>query len=197
MQLALSSTAPSEIAGSAAKFEEAQEKHPVYMGRPLDTRTGPPISIYVPAFARLRDKLASLEGRGVHSATQVDALAPGPLILKKVAELFIQSCKLYATETDRKEAVLPLLEMLLGVQFFRHQSISPGEKQAEFDAVDCVALDGAVQAYTLVVEVKNELGIGGASDVQCAFIYQKAVALPGVRTSFRVYPIIMLRTSLV
>ncbi|TBU21699.1 hypothetical protein BD311DRAFT_192508 [Dichomitus squalens] len=144
------------------------------MGRPLSTRTGPPIAIYVGAFARLRDKLASLDDR---NAMQ-DAPRPEPFILRAVADLFIQSCELYPTEADREKAVLPLLEELLGVKLSRPHPISPGEKLAKFDAVDFIDLGGAVQAYTLVVEVKNELGIAGSSGVQCAFIYEKAVALP-------------------
>ena len=96
------------------------------MGRPLDTRTGPPITIYVPAFARLRDRLTALDGRNVPSAIH---------------------------------------------------------EQAEFDAVECVPLRNKSKAYSVFLEVKNELGIAGASGIQCAFIYEKAVALPSVRTA--------------
>ncbi|TBU37893.1 hypothetical protein BD309DRAFT_994806 [Dichomitus squalens] len=144
------------------------------MGRPLGTRTGPPVVIYVGAFARLRDKLASLDDR---KAMQ-DVPLPEPSILRTITDLFIESCKLYPTEADRKNAVPPLLEKLLDVNSSRRHPISPGEKLAEFDAVNTIDVDGAVQAYTLIVEVKNELGISGASGVQCAFIYEQAVALP-------------------
>ena len=184
MRLALSSPAPSEIAGSAAKFKEAQDKHPIYMGRPLNTRTGPPISIYVPAFAHLRDRLASLEGRGVRCAAQDDTLEPGPSTLKTVARLFMRSCEFYATEADREDVILPLVETLLEIKLSRHQNMSPGEKKAEFDAVGSIPLDATAEAYALVVEVKNELGLAGASGVQCAFIYEKAVALPSVCTFY-------------
>ena len=152
------------------------------MGRPLDTRTGPPITIYVPAFARLRDRLAALDGHNVPSAIHDDTQLP-PNFLTIVANLFVQSCKLYDTEALREDAVLPLLETLLDLQLSRRHKMSPGERQAEFDAVECVPLRNKSQAYSVFLEVKNELGIAGASGIQCAFIYEKAVALPSVRTT--------------
>ena len=83
----------------------------------------------------------------------------------------------------REDAVLPLLETLLDLQLSRRHKVYAGERQAEFDAVECVPLRNKSQAYSVCLEVKNELGIAGASGIQCVFIYEKAVALPSVRTA--------------
>ena len=171
------SPAPSSIAKSVTEFLKEQEDNPIYNGRPLET-SGPPLAIYVPPFARLKDRLKQVD------ATVVDPDMHRELIAK-TGEFALVSCAIYTNEQQRKKRVFPLLERILDVDLIaRHVVSEEGKKSTELDGVDFVAAAGREgpdnRAMYLCLELKNELGMNGASGLQSAYTYRKAISMDKV-----------------
>ncbi|KAF4565414.1 Protein kinase domain-containing protein [Pleurotus pulmonarius] len=158
---------PRAIATSVSKFQDEQENHPTYNGRP-STRIGPPITIYNRAFAIIRDRLKDLSKEPLVPHLVVDT-----------SQLFDAAAAIYDEENEREDATYPILERLLGVTLDRKVRASySGWTLAESDAACVLELKGGSKAIIAHVEYTHGLGLAGQSGVQGPLALRKHIATP-------------------
>ncbi|KAH9051961.1 hypothetical protein EDB87DRAFT_1660664 [Lactarius vividus] len=149
-------------------FKTEQAERPIYNGRPPG-RSGPPVTIYHEAFAKLKDALED-------SRRMVDRV--GKQQVDDTAKLFIAATNIYATESDRCKAVIPLLVKLLDIPLEEKPKVT---KDFEPDAIATKVIEdetyGKKEAVICYVEFKNEFGIGEDCGVQNALELRKYLAL--------------------
>ncbi|CAE6493838.1 unnamed protein product [Rhizoctonia solani] len=111
----------------------------IFNGRPQEA-DGLPVGLFHPVFDSFQQRIDS------------DSFAPTPMQLSATLTLLTASQKIYDTEPVRTEALIPLLQRLLG-RHIAEVSIR-GTKS-----------DGAIHesngAYSMIMEIKNEIGTGG------------------------------------
>ncbi|TFY73895.1 hypothetical protein EWM64_g10117 [Hericium alpestre] len=151
---------PSTAATSATAYSQGQQKHPIYNGRPPQY-VGPPLSIYNSTFATIQERLMKLD----------DGAAVDPKLAKDVAQLFDVCNTQHASEREMSKKVLPVLERLFGVGFADHVRTRNGTTES-----DAVATANTLDGHRAIIshaELKQYLGIGGASELQNALTVRK------------------------
>ncbi|KAL7277910.1 hypothetical protein ACG7TL_008860 [Trametes sanguinea] len=161
---------PSRLASSITEFKKEQEKYVLYNGRPMD-HSAAPVTIYHPAFARLRERLRqitkgeSLDDRYRNSAAQI-------------GQVFDVACKIYDSERFREDAIMSRLGKILNVTWDLRKDISSRRRVPQADGIARLELDYEVYERWPVyacAELKNELGLNGICEIQVAATYEKAV----------------------
>ena len=126
-------------------------------GRPSDL-FGPPTALFSKPLAFLKDRLDHLE-----------SFTPSGLTLDHAFDFVAQSTDFFADEEDREGALKPILESLL-----------PGDAKwqepiwGEAPAAEGAWVEG-IFTY-LIVEMKNEQGLGGDPFLQGLVSYGKTIA---------------------
>ncbi|OSD01532.1 hypothetical protein PYCCODRAFT_1478282 [Trametes coccinea BRFM310] len=100
---------PLTIARSVKEFEADCRRYALYNGRPGD-RSATPVTIYHSAFARLRESLNHLDAVDVRSDFAFN-------YEDETRQLFGAACEIFDDEVLRMQAMLPLIDNLLGVEF--------------------------------------------------------------------------------
>lgn len=138
--------------------------------------TGPPVTIYHPAFARLKEDIRCIDRLDLRTDLPSNWVA-------RTSQLFLASRERYVKEEDCLEKIRPILSTLLDVQLALHVRMydqDGGRCVAEFDAAASVPLRESKpydrKAVYVCAEFKNELGTSGAGGVQIAATYAHAVA---------------------
>lgn len=90
---AASAHPPSTVAGTISELQYEQKERPIYNGRPAKNHR-PSIALYDPCLARLKDGLD-----GPSASTPTAELAAEEL--KDTHDFFLESSKIYDTETKR------------------------------------------------------------------------------------------------
>ncbi|KAG5651228.1 hypothetical protein H0H81_009377 [Sphagnurus paluster] len=157
--------APSTVSSPPnSHFISEQNKHPIYNGRPANL-TGPPLSIYHPAFAKIGDALQNLDRLVDRQEEQR---------VGDTAKLCQAAANIYHTERERLEAVYPLVETLLGIQMTRNVNTT-----TEIDGLVQQAIkDSDKKGVAVHVELKNELGLSGLSTLQNTLSLRKHLIQP-------------------
>ena len=173
LRIAQDKPAPS-TAADAMNLLHTQQKDPIFITRPHSTR-GPPITIYHSAFADFRRNLKT--GR--------DLEIP-PEYYKIVSAFLVTSCALYASERERRNALLPFLKELCG------QTITPGQFEDGYSSNGISATKVSLEsmgtmALLLLLELKNEIGTGRCDpSTQASFSFTRWWATNDVGS--RAYP---------
>ncbi|KDQ50837.1 hypothetical protein JAAARDRAFT_211512 [Jaapia argillacea MUCL 33604] len=159
---------PSSVTGDVEVFKAEQEIHPIYNGRPNNLCSSP-IAIYNNAFAVLRDTLSDLTRTPAPNRTQVVT----------TANLLLSATKIYDSDWDRGDALLPHVERLLDVHVERHVKVATTKETYKANGFARQQL--ADPSYTergayVYIEAKNELGIGGDSGLQGALTLLKHIS---------------------
>jgi len=158
---AMAKPAPPSAAHITNLLHVQQHNH-ILISRPHSTR-GPPVTIYEPTFAHFR-----------HNVKRRIELGIPPDYYRIVSAFLFTSCDLYACECERRDALLPILNALLG------RAIIPG-KSSEHGCNGggtCTAkveLGGmGISALLMLWELKNEIGTGGCDpSVQASFSFTR------------------------
>ena len=165
--------APS-TAANVISLLHTQRNEPIFITRPHSTR-GPPITIYHSAFAEFRRNLKTRRDLGIP-----------PEYYKIVSSFLVTSCALYASERERRNALLPFLKLLL------RQTIKSGQLEdgcsSDGISVTKVSLGSmGIMALLLLWELKNEIGTGGCDpSTEASFSFTRWWATNDV--SSRAYP---------
>lgn len=181
--MAKDAPAPSSVSNSAKKFKHEQEIRPIYNGRPWNRR-GPPISIYHPAFAKLKDAL---------EPSNLDNVVDGQESQRVdyTAKLCLAATGIFEEEGSRTNDIFPHIQRLLGVDIQSNVAIRGGNRRtAEGDGVVEEDIEdrrfGAKKGIPAYVEAKNELGLSGQCGVQNALTLRKHLAQQQVCVSWKV-----------
>ncbi|KAH9847048.1 hypothetical protein C2E23DRAFT_863651 [Lenzites betulinus] len=160
-----SAPSPSAMAADSQAFADAQNKHFLYDGR---SATGPPVTIYHPAFARLKEDLNGIDRIVLRNDLRVD-------LLSLTYKLCVASLKIYEKESAFVQAAVPLLRQILDANFSLGFKIHDSSQSfiAEFDAAARISLQDAGEddpvAIYACVDFKKDLGKGGAGGVQMCY----------------------------
>ncbi|KAI1793630.1 hypothetical protein LXA43DRAFT_1092431 [Ganoderma leucocontextum] len=166
IQRVLASPVPSSISTSPAALIRTS---PNPIGRPSLRLATSDVTIYSPLAAQLFDLL--------HNPLV-------PLIIDSdvyghVTKLFEVSAQAYPNEDARANAIVPIIEDLVGVKLERKYSIPIQGKRGRilFDAAEVTTLsDGRTQAVSVCFEFKKGPGSSGSGDIQLVDGYQQMVA---------------------
>ncbi|KIK64116.1 hypothetical protein GYMLUDRAFT_57130 [Collybiopsis luxurians FD-317 M1] len=136
---------------------------PGYIGRPDYTTSGPPISIFHPAFEEFKDELEQ-------------DIEPSPEFIELAHDFIVASLQIYPDEASRAEAVEPILGQLLdrGITPVLHHDKSAGDGSVIVE----IHFKGApVPLKILIFEFINEFGSGvGDPTVQAGLTARKVWA---------------------
>lgn len=160
-----SAKAPSSAAKPSEKRAQ-QLKYPIYNGRPDDLR-GPPIVIYHPAFAKLKDDLDNPEQIQVSTEE-----------LRCTHQLFETSTAFYNSEQGLIEATRDPWQKLLGMVIRR---VASEGGTTVTDGSVTVDLPLYERALICNFEWKQDLGSIGDPGFQGGCSYRKIVVSPAVR----------------
>ena len=139
-----------------------QDQRPIYNGRPSG-RTGPPITIYHQAFAKLKAALRDL-------TTVVDEARENRL--RNTTKLHRAAMEIYDSEEERCKEVIPHLERLLDINLIQKRAVHIDKRATSAEE----AVDGAeTKAVIALVEFKNEFD-GGDCGLQTALRLRKYLA---------------------
>ncbi|KAI0310354.1 hypothetical protein OF83DRAFT_1047641, partial [Amylostereum chailletii] len=124
---------------------------------------GPPVTLYHPVFAKLKDQLNN------NTSTAV----PNREELRLTHDLFNTTSRLFASEHERMEQMVPLMEVLLGVKIVNKSRNR--RSRSSGNSVTLVDL-GDVSAVTAIMAWDSELGIGCEAGLQAlGLTYKKHV----------------------
>ncbi|CDO71504.1 hypothetical protein BN946_scf184910.g3 [Trametes cinnabarina] len=166
---------PLTIARSVKDFRADRRRYALYNGRPGD-RSATPVTIYHSAFARLRESLNNLDTVDVRNDLSFN-------YLDETGQLFGTACEIFGNEVQRMDAMLPVIESLLAVEFELGEDLKDTDPSSDLcqiyghTKVPLLAQSGSRRAaISACINFKNELGVGGLADVQLAALYQHAVS---------------------
>jgi hypothetical protein len=172
LAMANAASPPSIIFTVMKNYEREQEYHPVYNGRP-GNRRGPPIAIYHPVFAELKDML--------RNPTKVVDQRESQRV-NDTAKLMLASTAVYDSEKERGGAIYDYLKALLAIDTLE-ESVETRDDHgmivAEVDFMFQQAIeDKAFESKAPVIfgELKNELGMSGPCGLENALTLRKHLA---------------------
>lgn len=154
--------APSSAA-KVPQFRREQMARPIYNGRGVsrtDTLHAQPVPIYHRIFGEFKDALAQ------------DTPEPTPLLFQLSHELCICASLIYDSETDRREAMIPLLQHILGraIDVETHTDKTQGD-----GSIRATVKKSNSTVQVAIFEFKNEIGTGGSDpSTQVAITARKA-----------------------
>lgn len=145
-----------------------------------------PVTIYHPAFARLKESLNKID-RGDSVSDLYRDLVP------RTSQLLRDACEIYDSEILREGAVVNQLGSILNLKWDLRKDIGSvgGKKVAQADGIARVEMDHGVYQQRPIVaclELQNELGVGGICEMQVAATYEKAVVQKEVSFYMRCMP---------
>jgi hypothetical protein len=162
--------APSPSSASKpVHFINEQTKRPVYNGRfnlqGDDLRVGAPVTLYHRVFSQFQEDLQ----------VSLDSMELDTQYLSDVNTLCGQSSALYLTEAERERHVMKTLGTVLGF-FFKTRTTDLGNKEnAKSDGVVSIECGSDLEtAFIFILELKNEIGVGGCDPaIQALQSYRK------------------------
>ncbi len=145
----VTSTAPSTLADDSHVLKTEQNTRLMYNRRPADLE-GPPITIYAPPFARIKERVKNLD-TVYHEQNAVNMLETTGLTC-------LAARKFYNSEREREDAVYLILRRFLGVEFISLEPLShdDGRKWSGIDGIaytDVTALPA--NSEELLVSIPN------------------------------------------
>ena len=158
------SDSPSEAVVTFSGIKGAVERKagPRY-GRPSD-HYGPPTALF-------NQDLAFLE----YNLKHPQDITPHPTVVELAFHLITTTTKFFSDENFREEALWPILEGVLGTKGRWQTALSNGSTK-----LDTVWLEGLFAC--LIVEMKNEPGLGGDPFLQGLVVYSKFIAQDEVQS---------------
>ncbi|KAH7105245.1 hypothetical protein BKA62DRAFT_827358 [Auriculariales sp. MPI-PUGE-AT-0066] len=123
-----------------------------FNGRPVSL-TGPPLGLYHPIFSKFKRLATEMEAVGLTSND-----------LKFANELIHVSAQFYAHENDRRAALYPVLEKLLGVDYHADERIGVNQRTLKPDGA-CLDMTSLLDGLCLYWEAKREIGEGGCDPI--------------------------------
>ncbi|KAL7283376.1 hypothetical protein ACG7TL_002806 [Trametes sanguinea] len=131
-------------------------------------RSATPVTIYHSAFARLRESLNHLDAVDVRSDFAFN-------YEDETGQLFGAACEILDDEVLRMQAMSPLIDNLLGVEFELGEDLKAADPSSDLCQIYGTAKvpllaqsDERRTAIAACINFKNELGIGGLADAQLA-----------------------------
>jgi hypothetical protein len=167
------SPSPSSIPTDTKKYKIEQEDHPIYNGRSGDRR-GPPITIYHPVLAELKDTLMNpTKVVDEHESQRVN----------NTAKLVLASTAIYDSEKERGKAIYDHLKALLEINTLDETVKTKddrGKMVAEADFIFKQEIRDntfeSKKAPVIFGELTNELGINGQRGPQNALTLRRHLA---------------------
>ena len=161
--------APSPSSASKPiEFITEQLKRPVFNGRYNfqgdDLRVGAPVTLYHRVFSQFQDDLQ----------VPLDPMELDTKYLSDVNTLCGQSSALYSSEAERQSHVMKTLGTVLGF-FFKTRMSDLAKNDAKSDGVVSIECGSGLEtAFILILELKNEIGVGGCDPaIQALQSYRK------------------------
>jgi hypothetical protein len=162
--------APSPSSASKpVQFIDEQAKRPVYNGRfnfeGDDLRVGAPVTLYHRVFSQFQEDLQ----------VPLDSMELDTKYLSDVNTLCGQSSALYVNEARRHIAVMKTLGTVLGFLFKARMTELGNKENAKSDGVVSIECGPELEtAFIFILELKNEVGVGGCDPaIQALQSYRK------------------------